>query len=472
MTSCASEITAFGPLYDILLTSQECDIVTSDIEFSKLPKGSFALKLDNNTGGSFRDDQVFIQVVGFDAPGGQVTHAALTKTTVTNAPQGTGLLAEIKLAEVADNDAPDSLKKGGTSYANYAFTLADLTSDKTIFLPGDGKYYGSRIYVSLGAPIYQKVAPGAKGYTELNVDDPQDVNYETPLDWFEFTYDPLHVNPDTKAPQPIPLGGNVTQVDLYSIPMAFDVVGVKGTTYKRGITMGSTGSAGVSTQEDLVRKYRELVSEPFKDLLQKNSEGKVVRFISPFHGQNFQASKNGKDKNYFDDYVDRVWKQFSSNPALLDFYDQGGKVGNRFYGCAPDASHQGQIAFMYTSMDKKSNTGPWYLEKPSTMDVLTNGGKLQPGTQSSKLLGEGNACGREFAAALNRAVAETPAYWREPAKFFQTNGAKNDWVEFWHAVSIDHRAYGMGFDDAADQSSVAILAVEENVSKIRIGVGW
>jgi len=39
-------------------------------------------------------------------------------------------------------------------------------------------------------------------------------------------------------------------------------------------------------------------------------------------------------------------------------------------------------------------------------------------------------------------------------------------------VSIDRRAYGMGFDDAADQSCVAILSVEEHVSKIRIGIGW
>lgn len=210
-------------------------------------------------------------------------------------------------------------------------------------------------------------------------------------------YGPMPPNPDPNSLQYY--GGNVTQVDLYSIPMAFDVVGVKGTTYTRGITMGATGSAGVTTQEDLVRKYREFVSGPFRGLLQKNSEDKVIRFIAPFHGENFQEKKNGKDKNYFDEYVDKVWKQFSSNPALLDFYDQGGKVGNRFYGCTPDAKHQGQIAFMYTSMDQKFNTGPWYLEEPTTLDVLTNGGKFQPGTQSKKLLGEGNAFGRELAAA-------------------------------------------------------------------------
>ncbi len=443
-----------------------------NIEFSKLPNGSFALKLENNTGGKFRDEQVFIQIVGYDAPLGQVTYASLTKANVTNAPQGTGLLGQIKLAQVTDNDAPNCLKKDNTCYANYAFTLADLKPDKTLFLPGDGKYYGTRIYVSLGEPIYQRITEQGRGYTQLNVDDVRDVNYNTPLDWFEFTYDPLHVNPDTKASAPIPLGGNVTQVDLYSIPMAFDVVGVKGTTYTRGITMGATGSAGVTTQEELVRKYQESVSGPFKDLLQKNREGKVVRFISPFHGENFQEARNGRDKNYFDEYVDKVWGKFSSNPTLLDFYDQGGKVGNRFYGCAPDAKHQGQIAFKYTSMDQKFNTGPWYLEKPTTLDVLTNGGALQPGSQSNNLLGEGNAFGRELAAALNRGVAETPGYWRDPSMFFKTKGPKNDWVEFWHAVSIDKRAYGMGFDDAADQSSVAILRVEENVSKIRIGIGW
>lgn len=438
-------------------------VAATDVDFAKLPKGSFALQLENTTGGRFRDDQVFISIVGVDAPGGKVTYAMPTKATVKNAPTGEGTLLEIKRGRFADNSSPSCLKKSGRCFANFGFTLADLGANKTVYLPGDGKYYGTRIYVSLGEPIYQEVSPDERGLSQLNLQDRNDPNFDVPQDWFELTYDPA------KSPA-IPFGGNVTQVDLYSIPMAFDVVGVKGTTMQRGLTMGPDGSAKVGTQEELVAKYQAEVAGPFKNLIQKDKQGKVVRFVAPYHGKNFQ--RGGADQYYFDDYVTEVWRAFTEDPGSLYFNDQPDGNGNRFAGCEPDKAHEHQICFLYKSADGKHETGPWYIKKPTTIEVLQNGGTLQPGCKSSPDLNECNAFGAQLAAALNRGVAKNPKDWLDASKFYKGNGPMNHWAKFWHEVSLDKRAYGMGFDDTGDQSSVAILPVEENVAKVRIGIGW
>jgi len=437
--------------------------VAGDVDFAKLPAGSFAVQLDNNTRGSFPDDKVFISIVGVDAPGGHVTYAMPTKTTVRNAPTGDGTLMVVKNGHYADNSPPSCIPKNGQCYANYSFTLADLGKSKTIYLPGDGKYYGTRIYVSLGEPLYQQVNEVNTGLSQLNLQDPNDPNFDVPQDWFELTYDPL------KTPA-IPFGGNVTQVDMYSIPMAFDVVGVKGTTMNRGITMGHDSTTKVDTQAQLVAKYQSEVAGPFKNLLQKDKRGNVVRFIAPYHGKNFQ--KGGADEYYFSDYVNDVWRQFTENPSSLYFNDQPDGNGNRFAGCEPDKAHEHQICFLYKSADKKHETGPWYIKKPTTLEVLQNGGALQPGCKSTAELNECNAFGAQLAAALNRGVAKSPKDWLDASKFYQGNGPMNHWAKFWHEVSLDKRAYGMGFDDTGDQSSVAILPVEENVAKVRIGIGW
>lgn len=433
---------------------------STDAPYSSLPPGSFALTLHNDTRGQWADDQIHIAIIGVNAPGGQVTYVRPTSRQVVGASVG-GVLATVQTGSAQDNNAPDCIASGGTCYANYSFTLADLGAGATLFLPGDGKYYGSRIYVSVGKPLLQQVSPDGRGISQPNLESTADPNFTTVFDWFEFTYDPT-------AKDPVPFGGNVTQVDLYSIPLAFTVSGVNGTTMERGITLGAGSSAGVWTRDELFAKYQSSVGPAFKNLVHKDGE-RIVRLVAPYHADNFRPG--GVDAGHFDAYVDQVWSQFATSPASLDFYDQGGTIGNRFYGCAPAAIRADQLCFMYRSADQTITSGPWYMAKPSSYDVLQNGGALQPGCSSNKDLNECNAFGAQLAAALNRAVAQQPARWHDASAFYLQN-PKNDWAQFWHSVSIDGRAYGMGFDDTGDQSSVAILPLQENIQQLKIGIGW
>lgn len=452
---------------------------STDKPYADLAAGSFALTLSNGTRGQWRDDQIYITIVGVNgpAPDGAITYVRPTATRVVGAPPrpGTtetlqGVLAEVRMGSAADNTSPGCIAAAGSCFVPYAFTLADLGPERTLFLPGDGKYYGSRIYVSIGRPLLQQVSPDGRGISQPNIESSTDPNFTTVFDWFEFTYDPV------KTPAPIPFGGNVTQVDLYSVPLMFEVIGVNDTRMTRGISVGADSSSGAATRDELFAMYRASVGPAFADLAQMDGDA-IVRLIAPYHAANF--GPGGADAAYFDAYVDQVWSQFASDPGSLDFRDQpplpdGTPQGNRFYGCTPAEVqvHPDRLCFKYTpAADTDVSTGPFYIAKPSSYDVLTNGGALQPGCKSSADYSECNAFGAQLAAALNRAVAHLPAQWRN-AQAFYLQDPKNDWAQFWHKVSIDGRAYGMGFDDVADQSSVAILPLRENILQLTLTIGW
>jgi len=451
----------------------------TDIAFDSLPDGSFSLTLLNNTNGRKRDDEIYITITAFNhQTGGDVIYVRPSGQQVIGTRQDgsegvVGMAGVVALSDVANNSARcDASTK--TCYVNYAFTLADLGSTRTLVIPGnsgpdrkgssDTGYHGARIWVSMDQPLLQQAT-----YDSVNdlhnitqpdvIGNPADPNRLTVFDWFEFAY-----QPDAG----VPFGGNVTQVDLFAIPMTFTVTGAKGTTKDRGIALGPD----FPTRDDLLQRYRDTVSSQFRGLVQTDGE-RLLRLVAPYYGANFQAG--GSDEHYFDLYVDFVWATFTSSPAALDFYDQppvnGVQVGNRFYGCQPAQMQADKLCFMYASADKQVDSGPWYMSKPTTVHVFQNGGELQPGCFSVAAYNECNAFGAQLAAALNRGIAHDPAHWHSAADFYK-GLTKNDWAQFWHSVSLHGLAYGMGFDDTADQSSVAILPTDENISSLVIGIGW
>ncbi len=361
---------------------------------------------------------------------------------VVDAPQGPGTLGKVRIANKGEI-VP-------------AFTLADL-KDRTLYLPGDGKYYGSRIYLSIHKPLNLKVNDTADGYIQPNVENASDLDYATPFDWFEFTYDAARQEGDSNQNK-VAFGGNVTQVDVFSIPMSFTVKGVNGTRIQRGITLGKGSSSGVNSRAELIQKYMgdTTMGEPFKKLAQ-SVNGEVVRLIAPYHSPVFKTG--GAGESHFDGYVDSVWNAYKYQTLVA--YDQPGSQGNQYKGHV--ITRNGKEVFEVT----RNGGSAFYLSKPSTYDVLTNNGAFQPGSDDA------NAFGAQLAAALNRHVAADPASWHVPANFYPAGQQPaNDWGKFWHSVSIERLAYGFGFDDVSDQSSVVVLPSTEDVSSLTLSVGW
>lgn len=406
------------------------------VSYTKLPNGTFALKLVNASNGTVPDSQIFVEIVSL--PNGKVTIVDAGPQIVPDGPEGEGALGTVQVANANE------------SLATHAFSLAQLPN-KTIYLPGDAQFLGSRIYISIGQPLQMAVNQTADGYVQPNIENPSDPNYSTRFDWFEMAYAPQN-NPQ------VAFGGNITQVDGFSIPMSFTVEGVKNTVLTRGITLGEGSSSGVATRDALINKFLTdpSIDAPFKTLAQYDTQGNVIRLISPYHSTTFRAGGSGQ--SYFDQYVNDVWQYYASNP--LNFNDQPDGSGNNYQGRLVTNASGAQVFRV------SRNGGPEFdMPKPSTNDVLTNSGALQPGGTDA------NAFGALLAGAINRHVATQPQNWLTPASFYQATPS-NEWAMFWHQVSIDGLAYGMGFDDTANQSSVAILPADENLKQLTISIGW
>jgi hypothetical protein len=439
-------------------TPPPAPVSASTVSFSTLPAGSFAVQFANKTNGKWKDEQIFIEILNKNGPAlagvpsPRLTYAALTSNTVINAPQQDGTLGMVNISSPGDNNAIGCIpnpNKNGVCYPAYSFSLAQLKNG-TLYLPGDGKYYGSRIYIFLGAPLLMQVDATATGYAQPDLNNAGDPNLATVFDWYEFTYDPS-VTPK------VSFGGNITQVDVFSIPLVSTVKGVNGTVSTLGIPLGSGTPSGVNSRDELVAKYKATVNPLFNGEQVANES--VVRLRAPTHISTLTTS------TFFDNYVNSVWANLQVVGTTI--FDQPGNAGTRYVSCGGGGN---TLCMTRTTTDGVSV--PFSMTKPSTDDIFKSAGRLQPGGEGAVGIAA-NAFGAILAASLNRHVAEDlqTQRWLSPSAFYPA-GPKNDWAQFWHTVSISGLAYGMPFDDVAHQSSVFILTPQENVQSLTLDIGW
>ena len=421
-------------------------VPVDETSFSSLPKGSFSLALTRTGEGTLPGDKNFyVQIISLpcknstpcDATEKVVSNVTLVRTLEKNGPNGNASLGKVIEATANTDLVP--------------FKLSDLVNGN-IILPGDAVYDGTRIYISVGAPLSMKVAPDGRGYVQPNIES--ETGKTIPFDFIEIAYDakPKAAKPEENT---VAFGVNMTQVDQFVMPMAFTLNGVSGTTKKRGITIGTGSSSGLPTREAIIQLYLSSVSDPFKTLLQKHN-GENIRILSPFHGTVFQAG--GSEANFFDAYVTETWNYYVGK--TVDIYDQPNNAGNRY-----QVSSNGTVLNVTAFDTNGVNQGSFTMAKPTSLDVFKNVGALQPGG------GWPNAFGAMLSGALNRHVATQPQNWHIPSQYYQAT-PKHDYAQFWHPISIDNLAYGFGFDDTAGQSSFAALPSTENISSLDVTIGW
>jgi len=193
--------------------------------------GFIGTQLRNTTNGKWRDDQIFVAVIGRD-PATQVFSWVKPDGTLTAASE-------------ADNDGPGHLTKNGQNYPNYFFTLAQA---KLLKLP---KMDSGRIFVSIGEPMYIKIlkaADGSIGFAGPNPLNATDPNIDVHYDWYEFTWNDNAIFINT------------TQVDQFSIPLSLDVYGGDKTRHESsGITQTR---AQIFAQSSTTRRFRPSSSWP------------------------------------------------------------------------------------------------------------------------------------------------------------------------------------------------------------------
>lgn len=369
--------------------------------------GKFAVKVVNNTHGKFADAQVYWTYVGRDpSQKGAVVYLDKDGKAIPMA--------------LSDNGA---LTKNGEKYANWSHTLAETASIK--LPPLDG----SRLYISLGSPIYMQVnttKEGDIGYTTPS-SNPADPNADVYWDFMEAA---IGVNGN--------FFGNTTRVDGFNFPIQLRLQAGNG--YDQTV-----GELDNETRDSIFKSYLATVPEQFRGL------ASGLRIIAPGHAS-FRAG--GVNATYMDSYVDTIWKKYTTEK--LTFTMQLGT----FTGQVKDN------VFEFTDAD-----GKYIVNKPTTSDVmLCENAMADP--KGAPATGNGVAkqlqIQTQLCAAINRHIVEEPANWGKPESYYKAAPA-NYYAAFWHDHSYKKLAYGFSYDDAQEQSPV----VQSNTpTAATVIVGW
>ncbi|RCG32820.1 hypothetical protein DQ384_04965 [Sphaerisporangium album] len=368
--------------------------------------GTFPVTFQNNTGGRWTNAQVYVLILGIVTPG----EWSYLK------PDGTP--AHIDHLE---ENAPGHLTKNGRNYANMSFSLAQAS---TVRIPP--RLEGGRMYISLGSPMYIPISPDDRGWGGPDLLNPGDPNADVHFDWYEFTY----------QHGVIPFGGNTTQVDMFGFPMTARLVQT---------AIGYDQTVGITLTRDQVRtRYTAAVGTPFKGL------ANTYRIVAPRTSPLFRPG--GAQAGHLQAAIDQAWSQYTVNQFTLS------RPGRTFTGRVTG----GRLQFT------KNGAGPFYLNKPSTADVMQCAGALASAGMSTTEL----ELGAEFCAAFNRGVALSTANWYNAGTYYPAGTAKNDYAGFFHSIGLGGRAYGFAYDDVNDQSSVKILPNADPPTSLTIGIGW
>jgi hypothetical protein len=304
----------------------------------------------------------------------------------------------------ADATAPGHLTKNGQNYANYAFRLSEAGNFR--IPPSVG---GGRLYISCGGPMYIPVYNN--GWAGPDPNNPGDPNNDVYYDWFEYTY----------IYNQLQFGGNTTQVDIFGFPFVARV--------KQAAT-NYDDSCGINMPRDQVIKYfQDHMSAPFQGCI------KPCRVVAPRSSSQFGTG--GAYVNYLKPYVDSLWDLWATTP--LSFYN-----GTQHYIGTVNAG-TGILTF--------SGAEGGSMDKPTSQEIFACSGF--PGY-----------VGAALSAALNRGVARNGADFYTPSTYYKRSAYKNEFAQVLHEISIHNLAYGFGYDDNNNQSSVLIVGSSQPLTSL------
>ena len=308
----------------------------------------------------------------------------------------------------ADKNAPGHLVKNGVNYANYSVRL---TSAKNMRIPPT--VGGGRIYISCPEPMYvQFPDPNNPG------DPCNDVYY----DWFEYTY----------GYNTLQFGGNTTQVDIFGIPISARVYQVAGT----GVAKTYDDSCGITgmARDSIMARFNRM-SAPFQGCI------KPCRVVAPRSSAQFGTG--GAYVDYMKPYIDSLWTLWSTTQCVFNNHGQ-------IFTIDVNAA-TGILTF--------GGAGSGTMTKPSTQEVWSNTGTRFPGY-----------AGAAFSAALCRGVARNGAWWYDSTTYYKKSAYKSEFAEILHDISINHKAYGFGYDDNNNQSSVLIIGNPKPLTSLTLNL--
>jgi hypothetical protein len=363
----------------------------------------FPLQIINRTAGRFADEDVYVTIIGQQSPGRWASVRA----------DGT-----VRPLDSAQQRAPDALLKNGRSYAPLSFRLSATGS---IRMPSHLE--GGRVYLSLGSPLYLRIAEDGSGIALPDAANPADPNAETYWDFYEFTFRDGRVA----------FGGNTTQVDQFSFPIS--------ATVEQASTGFRQSTGWTASRAELFRAvaaagdgYEQLVGE--------------YRILSPRTSPAFRTSSTASAS--LDEEVRRAWSRWASVPLRLTA------------DARPVSAQVHADGMLHLTVD---GVDVGAVARPTAEDVWQCAGALSTGSVI-ELAVEAQLC-----AAFQRGVAPDEADWSAPERFYPS-GSGNRYAAVLHAAAERSAAYAFPYDDVADQSSVIILPDSRPPSLVTLTIGW
>ena len=372
--------------------------------------GKMVLQLNNKTKGQYSDSQIYWIVLGINPSTGQMSYLNADGNLVA--------------ASSADNDGTI----GNRSYS--AKIVHTLAQKKAVQLPA---ITSGRMYISYGEPVYITFngQGNSVGYAAPDVNNHDDANYHTPFEYLEFTTESVNGG--------ITFHGNVTRVDFFSFPMIARLTDEYG-AYDRCV-------GDMKTRSETFDLYRSTVSDPFKTTV---TDERIMCPAKSTFGEGKQYA------NYYDDYINRFWNKYS-NEDLVTSSEAGsfrGRVQN------------GRLVM-------SDGNGTYYIDKPSTQDVLEGRGAFNRISAENQNNGNGIRCElaieAQLCAAFTRGVAMDPSKWWTPSEYYKTGEICNEYAAFFHPISVSNRAYGFCYDDVNDQSTLVECG---NAERFTIDLKW
>jgi hypothetical protein len=314
--------------------------------------------------------------------------------------------------KTADVNAAGHYTRNGINYAPYAVRLSDMVNFRCPTITG-----GGRIYMSVGAPLCLNVTDNGCALPDpLNPNDP---NHNIYYDWFELTY----------GYNGTPFGGNSTQVDLFGFPYV-------ATVYQSSSHfLDSCGYSGISMPQ-VMKLFKDSMSAPFQASIQP------TRVLAP--SMSSQFAPGGAYANYFQPYIDSLWALWSASPFTIKY---GGGTWT--------------LSAKSTDTLTVTGTNSGLLGKPTTQGIWGNGfGPIGIINMVAPL-----------SSAMCRGVARDTSWYNNPSTYYKKSTYKSEYAELLHKIAIHNKAYGFGYDDNNNQSSVLILGNSQPLDSLVINFG-
>ncbi len=289
---------------------------------------------------------------------------------------------------------------------------------------------GGRIYLSIDAPLTFFLNPGP-ALVEPSVTNGSDPNINTNWGFAEFTF-----NSDQ-------LYANISYVDFVGPPIALTLATQSGATQH----ISGMPANGLDQVCNGLRGQHAADGKGWDQLIVTHN-GRNLRALSPNQGM---VTNPSLFANYFEDYVERAWRKFSSQPMSIDT-QAFGKVS-------------AQIS------DGNLNFGGSSFSKPSTRDIFT----CSTGPFATGANAETNTIIPRLAAAFNRSTLLEANDFPAPLDLYYKDPTTNHYSRVVHSANLDGKGYAFPYDDVqpsggADQSG-EVHAGDPKLFTVTVGGG-